>query len=113
MSPRTAALLRYWVNFWIIAPLAITALLLLIIAVGGNLAGPNAQGMLARFSFAAGLFALLAPVVAAHIVTAAALVGVCGVLAGMRADWRLHTVIAVGLITGSAVLYRLYFVVAV
>ena len=25
MSPRTAALLRYWVNFWIIAPLAITA----------------------------------------------------------------------------------------
>lgn len=113
MSPRAAASIRYWVLFWIVGPLAVTSLLMLIIAVGGYLAGPNAQGALARFGFAAGFLAMLAPVIAAHVVTVAAIVGVCGIAAGVRPDWKLLVVIAVGLTAGIVVLYSVYFMVPV
>jgi hypothetical protein len=113
MSPKTAASIRYWVLFWIVGPLLVTALLMLIVAVGGYVAGPNAQGVLARLAFGAGFFAMLAPVIAAHVVTVGAIVGLFGVVAGVRPDWKLLAAIAVGLFAGPMVLYRLYFFVPV
>lgn len=111
MSPRTAASIRYWVLFWIVGPLVVTALLMLILAVGGYVAGPNAQGSLASFAFAAGFLAMLAPVIAAHVITVAAIVGVFGIAVGVRPDLKLLIAIVAGLIAGTGVLYRLYFVV--
>ncbi|MCY4757406.1 hypothetical protein [Pelomonas aquatica] len=109
MNAKVAASIRYWVLFWIFGPVTVTSILMLLIVVGGYVAGPNAQGVLARFAFAAGFFAMLAPVITAHIITVAAVVGIVSVVVGLRPDWKLLVAILVGLAVGAVILFRLYF----
>jgi hypothetical protein len=108
MSIETSQRLRRWVLFWVVFPLLGTLFLIATLALVGTLAGPNAKGLLGSFGFGAAFLAAFAPLIAAHVVVAASLVGVIGMVFGMRWDWKLLTAVLIGLVSGGLVLWRIY-----
>ena len=112
ISPKAARRFRHWVLTWVYLPIATTILLIGALAILGNMAGPNAQGPLGSLGFGAAILVILVPVLAAHLVVMASVVGVIGMLAGLAPDWKLVATTLFGLTAGGMVLFRAYGLIA-
>ncbi len=108
MSPRTSDRIRFAVFFWTLLPIGASALCVVLVEIGGRFVGTNSGGILSGFAFAAGLMAALVPIFAAHLTFFAALLGVIGLISGLRPDWKLVMTILLGLAVGGTVLYKIY-----
>lgn len=109
ISTGFASFIRHKVKFWIYAPLLVAVIALRLMELGGHWAGPNAQGLLASLGFGVGLFVAMIMFVTAHMVFAAAMLGVVGVVAGGGADWTLSLSVLIGIAFGGMILCRIYF----
>ncbi|MBV8467221.1 MAG: hypothetical protein JO218_14865 [Burkholderiales bacterium] len=108
MKPCAAAFLRRWVVTWTVLPLALVGVLLGVIELTGHLAGSRASGWLTQVTFEIGFAAVFVPIVAAHFVFFAAVVGLIGIAIGVRPNWIFALAISTGLVTGGYVLQKLY-----
>lgn len=92
MSPKTASMIRDWVLFWVCAPLVVDAFCLALGQVHG--------GMYVVWVFLTFFVA--------HVVAFAGLVGIGGMILGLRPDWKLAAATVIGLGAGLVVLSLIY-----
>jgi hypothetical protein len=103
----TAFTVRRVVLWLSLAPIAATAFVLLVVLIGGHMAGPDA-GLLSSVAWGAGFLVFFVPVLSAHLAAIAVVTGVSAISLGLRADYLLGIALLLATTFSGFVLSRIY-----